>query len=500
MQTGYYTTTGVNNSFLGTSAGQNNSTGSGNTFIGSQAGYTNTTGSDNSFIGKEAGRFNSTGIQNTFTGTFAGFSNSAGSDNAFIGYSAGLANTTGNTNTFIGSQAGRVNTTGNSNSFVGAQAGLNNTTGVSNAFFGASAGQNNSTGDGNAFLGFSAGQYNTTGAGNTFTGGNAGPLNTTGSYNAFTGYGAGNLNTTGSNNAYVGNRAGATTTSGNGNTFMGSFSGYGNTTGGQNTYLGQNTGFIGNASGNNNVFIGYQAGVDAAGTVVNNAAAIGANAIVTQSNSIILGGTGSNVIKVGIGNTAPQNRLEITQGVANQSGLRFTNLTSSSPATLLNQTKFLTVNASGDVVLASSTNSARIGADAWQANGDNLQNTNAGGVVIGSGVSNTPAGYRLYVADGILTEKVKVAIKTTDDWSDRVFEKGYRLRSLDEVEQHIKQNGHLPGVPSADQVVKEGIDVGKMDAKLLEKVEELTLYMIELKKENQALRQEINKIAHKKAK
>ncbi|WP_461042146.1 hypothetical protein [Spirosoma harenae] len=102
-------------------------------------------------------------------------------------------------------------------------------------------------------------------------------------------------------------------------------------------------------------------------------------------------------------------------------------------------------------------------------------------------MTKTPAGYKLYVADGILTEKVKVAVKTADDWSDRVFENGYHLRSLGEVEQFINREKHLPGVPSAADVVKEGVDVGKMQAKLLEKVEELTLYVIELKKQNELL-------------
>jgi hypothetical protein len=99
-----------------------------------------------------------------------------------------------------------------------------------------------------------------------------------------------------------------------------------------------------------------------------------------------------------------------------------------------------------------------------------------------------PSGYRLYVTDGILTEKVKVAIKTTANWSDFVFAKDYKLKTLDEVEAFITLNKHLPGVPSADEVVKEGIDMATMDAKLLEKIEELTLYMIELKKEVESLK------------
>lgn len=93
-----------------------------------------------------------------------------------------------------------------------------------------------------------------------------------------------------------------------------------------------------------------------------------------------------------------------------------------------------------------------------------------------------PAGYRLYVKDGILTEKVKVAVTSYSNWSDYVFANEYKLRSLDEVESFIKTNRHLPGVSSAEQMVKEGNDLGATDAKLLEKIEELTLYIIQLNK------------------
>lgn len=94
----------------------------------------------------------------------------------------------------------------------------------------------------------------------------------------------------------------------------------------------------------------------------------------------------------------------------------------------------------------------------------------------------TPSGYKLYVEQGILTEKVKVAVKNTGDWSDFVFDESYKLKTLDEVNAFIKENKHLPDVPSAENVVKEGLDLAKMDAKLLQKVEELTLYIIEQEK------------------
>ncbi len=109
----------------------------------------------------------------------------------------------------------------------------------------------------------------------------------------------------------------------------------------------------------------------------------------------------------------------------------------------------------------------------------------------------TPGAYKLYVSEGILTEKLKVAVKTTADWADYVFKPTYKLRSLTEVETFIKANGHLPEVPSAEEVVNKGIDMAEMDAKLLQKIEELTLYMIELKKENEVLKAQMNTLSKK---
>ncbi len=103
-------------------------------------------------------------------------------------------------------------------------------------------------------------------------------------------------------------------------------------------------------------------------------------------------------------------------------------------------------------------------------------------VVIGpydSFTQGTPSGYNLFVSNGIITEKLKVAVKTTSDWADYVFSDKYKLMPLKEVEQFVKTNNHLPNMPSAQEVVEHGIDVARMDAKLLEKIEELTLYIIE---------------------
>lgn len=105
----------------------------------------------------------------------------------------------------------------------------------------------------------------------------------------------------------------------------------------------------------------------------------------------------------------------------------------------------------------------------------------------------TPDGYRLFVEQGILTERVKVALSGTADWADYVFASDYKLMPLEEVEQFTKENNHLPNVPSAAEMVANGLDVAQMDAKLLEKVEELTLYAIQQNKENKELKAELEK-------
>ncbi len=76
-------------------------------------------------------------------------------------------------------------------------------------------------------------------------------------------------------------------------------------------------------------------------------------------------------------------------------------------------------------------------------------------------------------------KEVKV---TTTPTADFVFEKDYQLPTLEEVEKHIKENKHLPEIASAKQMEKEGVNVGEFQIKLLQKIEELTLYIIDLKK------------------
>ena len=108
---------------------------------------------------------------------------------------------------------------------------------------------------------------------------------------------------------------------------------------------------------------------------------------------------------------------------------------------------------------------------------------------VGIGTEN-PGAWKLAVNGKIRAKEVKVET----GWSDFVFEEDYDLPTLEEVEEHIKTEGHLKDIPSATQVEENGILLGEMDSKLLQKIEELTLYMIELNKKVKALEEENKKL------
>ncbi len=116
-----------------------------------------------------------------------------------------------------------------------------------------------------------------------------------------------------------------------------------------------------------------------------------------------------------------------------------------------------------------------------------------GQVVIGDAPKVSVGDYRLYVQTGILTEKLKVATVGGGQWSDFVFAEDYKLRTLSEVENYISKNKHLPDVPSANEVEQNGYDITKMDATLLQKIEELTLHIIQQQKEIDELKSKLNK-------
>ena len=121
-------------------------------------------------------------------------------------------------------------------------------------------------------------------------------------------------------------------------------------------------------------------------------------------------------------------------------------------------------------------------------------------VIKGTGLD----GNSLIVKGGVLSKEVNVKVEGSESWPDYVFKPNYKRMTLGEVEKFISINGHLPNIPSATEMAATGNNLGKTDVKLLEKVEELTLYLLEMKKANdaqaaelKALKQQVSKLRKK---
>ena len=117
---------------------------------------------------------------------------------------------------------------------------------------------------------------------------------------------------------------------------------------------------------------------------------------------------------------------------------------------------------------------------------------------VGIGTIN-PGSWRLAVNGKIRAKEIKVET----GWSDFVFYDNYKLPTLQEVENHINEKGHLKDIPSAKEVEENGIFLGEMDSKLLQKIEELTLYTIqqqkEIKQQNSKLEKQEKEISELKS-
>ncbi len=143
---------------------------------------------------------------------------------------------------------------------------------------------------------------------------------------------------------------------------------------------------------------------------------------------------------------------------------------------------FFTLDVAGRVGIGTSTPTAKMHVN--------------GSMVIGSPSVAPATGYQLSVNGKIISEELKVQLQTS--WPDYVFSDNYQLMPIGDLEKSIRQNKHLPNIPSAAQVSAEkGFEVGDMSRRLLEKVEELTLYIIQLKKENDRMEERLKKLEDK---
>ncbi len=101
--------------------------------------------------------------------------------------------------------------------------------------------------------------------------------------------------------------------------------------------------------------------------------------------------------------------------------------------------------------------------------------------VVGIGTTTVPPGYAFAVNGSAIA--TSFTVQSYGSWPDYVFKSGYKLLPLNDVKAYIDQNHHLPDVPSAEQVAKDGLNLGDMNKMLMQKVEELTLYLIEKDKQ-----------------
>lgn len=306
----------------------------------------------------------------------------------------------------------------------------------------------------NTYVGYQAGKTSSTVnpyLQNTFIGCQSGKSITTGSSNTFLGYYSGQAATTSTYNTYLGNSSGSNNT-GNYNTAVGNYSLQSG--GNYVTAVGASAG-NGN-SGNNNVFLGYLSGASST-TVANENVLIGYRA----GAAPVVGGT-----PTGSGNVLIGNNVGYNMGLSNK--LFIDNSSTSTP-----------------LIWGDFAN------DQVKLNGK----TGIGGVssfptTLGS---SDISAFRLFVTGGILTDEVRIQLSSSGTWADYVFAKDYRLKPLAEVEKFIQEKGHLPNVPSEKQVKENGIALGEMVTIQQEKIEELTLYVIQLSKELEELKSQLKK-------
>ena len=205
---------------------------------------------------------------------------------------------------------------------------------------------------------------------------------------------------------------------------------------------------------------------------------------------------------VGIGTVSPAANLHIQKGVnitnvadSNsviqlESGANATNFWFNVPTALSGGTNATMGFATGGAIQHGMT--YNVANDYLILTNDGANGSATSGIIIDNsgkiGVGTTSPSYLLAVKGSIGCQELTI---TNTGWSDFVFEKNYKLPPLKEVEEYISKNKHLPGIPTEAEVKEKGVSVGNISSKLLQKIEELTLYLIDLKKENDSLKAQL---------
>jgi hypothetical protein len=204
------------------------------------------------------------------------------------------------------------------------------------------------------------------------------------------------------------------------------------------------------------------------------------NSTLNVTNSLIFNPFGGNV---GIGTAYPATKLDVQGGnmsVYNNSNPSYIVLGSvASGKTNLNLGTSADANGSGVIQSVSVAGSAY---------GNTLINPDGGNVAIGT---IDPHGYKLAVNGNAIA--TSMTVKLYSAWPDYVFKPTYKLPSLSAVKTYIEQNQHLPEMPSAQEVEKNGLNLGEMVKLQAKKIEELTLYLIEQQQRIDRLEKQLNK-------
>lgn len=185
--------------------------------------------------------------------------------------------------------------------------------------------------------------------------------------------------------------------------------------------------------------------------------------------------------RVGMGYSAPETKLEVKGTV------RATSEDARSHRTEIGHTGthgFINTSGAGDLL--------------FRHDGETRMRLKDNGKVVIGSVPSPSDEYRLYVEKGILAEQVRVAVNSSAEWADYVFDETYSKMPAAKVQDFIAKNKHLPNVPSANEVVEKGINLAEMDATLLRQIEELWLHVIELKEENKEMKTELEEIKSRK--
>lgn len=504
---------GQENTALGNQALRDNTTGSFNTGLGSVALINNTVGHNNIGIGFYALASNKAGNSGIAIGNSAQFNanptttlflntnisigtnalwgsttpaNNTGLHNNVIGFSTMYNNSSGTRNNTLGTESLYNNTTGSANIAIGYRALYNNTTKSGNTAVGDSTLYNNGLGaivadDGafNTAIGSNALKSNTTGWWGTAVGYQALMKNTTGRFNTAVGYKALFENVTGSANAAFGESALTKTTSG-GNAAFGVQALPNLTTGQINLALGWRAGFT-NENGERNIFIGPEAGWYESGSnklYIENSNADSTNALIFgnfASDKVRINGHTQSVYNVTFNDTPAvygENDNSDYYGIGVQGKGGWKGVEGLVEGTGPNSY----FGVIGSSVGNNTGSNYGIYGEAYGGT-HNYAGYFRGDVAIGGVTPKKATGYMLSVDGKIAAEEVLVDL--SDDWPDYVFKKDYDLKSLDEVKAHISEKGHLPNVPSAKEVEENGILLGNMNKVLIEKIEELTLYILQ---------------------